>query len=80
MIELLPLASGQECCGMAFPTHLIAVTRSSLPLLWEQGIPQEGEDDRWVRESIVLRNTAPYRTCKQNASQRVTERNKNSRP
>jgi len=25
-----------------------AVTRSSLPHLWEQGIGREGEDDCWV--------------------------------
>jgi hypothetical protein len=36
-----------------------AVTRSSLPRLWEQGIPREDEDDCWVGEAIVLRVTTP---------------------
>jgi hypothetical protein len=30
------------------------VTRSSLPHLWEHGIPREGEDDCWVGEAMVL--------------------------
>jgi hypothetical protein len=28
--------------------------------LWEQGTPQEGEDDCWIREVIVLRITTPF--------------------
>jgi hypothetical protein len=36
-----------------------AVTWSKLPCLWEQGIPQEGEDDCWVGEAVVLRVTTP---------------------
>jgi hypothetical protein len=36
------------------------MTRSSVPRLWEQGIPQECGDDCWVGEAIVLRITAPY--------------------
>jgi hypothetical protein len=37
-----------------------AVMQSSLSCLWEQGVPQEGEDDCWVVEAIVLRITTPY--------------------
>jgi len=44
-----------------------AVTRSSLPHLWEQGIPREGEDDCWVGEAAVFMYLIPT-TCKQNAS------------
>jgi len=36
------------------------VTRSPLPHLWEQGIPQDGEDDFWVGEAVVLHITTPY--------------------
>jgi hypothetical protein len=35
------------------------VTPSSLPRLWEQGIPREGEDDRRVGAAMVLRVTTP---------------------
>jgi hypothetical protein len=56
VVGLLPLATGQACFGMAFPPFLInsytAVTRYSLPRLWERGIPREGEDDCWVGEAI----------------------------
>jgi hypothetical protein len=53
VLGLLPLASGKACFGMAFPpspdeTVNTAVTRSSLPHLWEQGIGREGKDDCWV--------------------------------
>jgi hypothetical protein len=44
-----------------------AVTRSSLPHLWEQGIPREGGDDSWVGEATVFLYLIPT-TCKQNAS------------
>ena len=45
VVGMLPLAFGPACLGMAFYT---AVTRSSFPRFWEQGIPREGEDDCWV--------------------------------
>ena len=49
--------------GTVFPLYLMkmytAVTRSSLPRLWERGIP-EGEDDCWVGEAVVLSLTTPY--------------------
>jgi hypothetical protein len=35
-------------------TNYTAVTRSSLPRLWQQGIPREVEGDCWVGEAIVL--------------------------
>ena len=48
---MLPLASGQACFGVAFPpVHMKQLTRSSLPRLWEQGVPREGEDDCWGGE------------------------------
>jgi integral membrane sensor domain MASE1 len=28
--------------------------------LWEQGTPQEGEDDWWVGEAVVFLITTPY--------------------
>jgi hypothetical protein len=62
VVGLLPLASGQACFGMAVPPFLMsytAVTRSSLPRLWEQGIPREGEDDCWIGDAMVLRVTTP---------------------
>jgi len=37
-----------------------AVTRSSFPRLWEQGIPREDENNCWVGEAIVLTITTPY--------------------
>jgi len=37
-----------------------AVTRSSLPHLWEQGVALEGEDDYWVGEALVLSITTAY--------------------
>jgi hypothetical protein len=46
-VGLLHLASGQACLEMAFPSFP-AVSRSSLPHLWEQGIPREGGDDCWL--------------------------------
>jgi hypothetical protein len=62
-VRLLPLASGPACFGTAFPSFLMkmytAVTRSSLLLLWERGIP-EGENDCWVGEAVVLSLTTPY--------------------
>lgn len=30
------------------------MTHSPLPRLWEQNIPQEGEDECWVGEAMVL--------------------------
>ena len=52
VVELLPLASGLACLGWHFLhswwNSYTAVTRSSFPRLWEQGIPREGEDDCWV--------------------------------
>jgi hypothetical protein len=42
-----------------------AVTRSSLPRLWEQGIPREGEDDCWVGEDTLQRLYKKHRDCKE---------------
>ena len=63
-VGLLHLASGQACFGTAFPSLLMkiytAVTRSSLPRLWEEGVPQESEDDCCVGGAVILRITTPY--------------------
>jgi hypothetical protein len=37
-----------------------AVTLSSLPRLWEQGVAREGEGDCCVGENTGLRNTTPF--------------------
>ena len=62
-VVLLPLATGQACFGTTFPSLLkeiyTSVTRSSLPRLWEYGIPQEGEEVCWVVGAVVLRITIP---------------------
>jgi hypothetical protein len=50
------------------------VTRSSLPRLWEQGIPWKGEDDCWVGEAMVLHITTPCTwMCETGTGQQVAQ-------
>jgi hypothetical protein len=71
-VGVLPCASDRHVLGWHFLNSwlnsYIAVTRSSSPRLLAQDIPQEGEDDWWVGEAIVLLRIT---TLPQNGQQHI---------
>jgi hypothetical protein len=68
VVGLLPSSPGQACFEMAFPPFFMK--QLSLPCLWELGMPQEGEDDCWVGEAIILCIT-PHYTPPENLNSQV---------